>query len=484
MNIIDQIKEAGISGELLKDAEDLHAGGFNDDEIFSYLEKKHSPKSNHGRNFEEGGFDETNKPDASKELASARRDILRTGGAIAGGAAGSFAGPAGTLAGGTLGYGMGEYLDRMISGKNPGFRDAGEALKEGAELEMGGQMVGPALGLAAKGANKLGITSKRIYDWALQMPTSRKWTKEIGENAMSERSMASAVGREEKVPVSEYGYRKAQRLVEEKANYTKDILSTEAARGTTSIQVPTYSYVPATGGFTTHVRRVTGATTVTKPGQWVKLDEIIDTGIARANSTAKHGADAQSVATDVKNIISEYMKDKNIPIDPIDGKRYIRIDDLNKIKSYLWSISQWTDRGINPTANMLNDMKKGVAHSAKMYLEGLMPELRSLNSNEGAMIALTRALETTAAKLGQKPLLDGMNTGITILKPSTWPVTMLRQILGAPEVKSRIAFALSKAKTAIPTTPVRSIPYVGANVVGAMLPQSSGGQNESASNVP
>jgi hypothetical protein len=100
--------------------------------------------------------------------------LLEGGGMIGGAMAGAAGGPVGSVAGAGLGYGLGKQASRMadvaLGNVQPGTLgqeavQSAQNVAEGGMMEMGGQMLVPALGAAVKGVAKAGGA---VADFATQ----------------------------------------------------------------------------------------------------------------------------------------------------------------------------------------------------------------------------------------------------------------------------------------------------------------------------
>jgi len=118
------------------------------------------------KRVDDSGFTPTKKvePGPSGVMTSVIRPTLEFGGLAAGGILGSGAGPAGTVAGGALGYAAGKQAANFIE-EILGYRvtpslpeqlvESGKDILQGAEMEMGGQLIGKGLSVVGKGAAQL-----------------------------------------------------------------------------------------------------------------------------------------------------------------------------------------------------------------------------------------------------------------------------------------------------------------------------------------
>ena len=126
---------------------------------------------------------------------------------------------------------------------------------------------------------------------------------------------------------------------------------------------------------------------------------------------------------------------------------------MNEIKRQLYNEVAWQSAqktGLSP--QLQEAYKKGLAHEAMTFLENKYPALDKLNAKDGALIDLREALERSLGRLDNKDII-GLGTKV-LTRKETWPLAVINATIGHQQVKSRLAFALSKASTigGMPTT--------------------------------
>lgn len=105
------------------------------------------------------------------------------------------------------------------------------------------------------------------------------------------------------------------------------------------------------------------------------------------------------------------------------------------------------------------ELRKGVARNARQMLEEIVPEIKKLNKNEGALIDLWDAIESKANRITNRdfisiglPIKMGAGAGIGYMvggQPAGKVGSMLGFILGiydTPQIKAKIALTLAKVR--------------------------------------
>jgi hypothetical protein len=374
-------------------------------------------------------------------VAPYARPALEFGGMAGGGALGAGAGPVGAVAGAGLGYAGGrqaanileEYagLRKPPTGPINALAGAAIDIPTGAAMEAGGQL--GTLGLQ-KGAEVLAPRAEklaeRIYGGVVKTPLSKKWVKELPGEEISRRTRAIQEGISSEIPRSELGLAKLKKVEEETRGLIDTIVNEGAAKG-----------------------------------DKVNFDEWIKSGLQRAEAIASKSSDPQGARATIRDIAKkfeahlpeeksiEYTMGKPQPPREIDTKK------LNEIKRQLYDEVSWSgSEKTGLTAQLTESSKKGLAHDAMIKLEELYPQLDRLNERDGALIDLREAIERSVGRYDNRDLV-GLGTKVLIRK-ATWPVAIWDFVVGQPEIKAKLAFALSKVGrfSGLPTT-TKAISY-------------------------
>jgi len=339
---------------------------------------------------------------AAKETLSPVAEALGlAGGALAGGGP---ANPAGAVVGAGLGYGLAKrgerWADIALGNKKPDgvVSQVNEGLKNvgtGAAIEAGGQLAGKAIETALpalKGA------AEKLYGSATKMPLSKKWVQTLPGKEVSDRQAAIGAGLENKVYSSAYGISKAKNLEKQTRGIVDDVIN----RGSLS-------------------------------GETAPTEEIIQKGLAKAFKRASKSSDPVGAKAIVENVAEKFRAHGDT----------IKLSDLNDIKRQLYDEVKWGGSEQTALVGQITTMgKKGLAKSAKEYMEQLHPELKSLNQKDAAYIKLTEALERA---VGREQNKDVIGLAAKALAVRSIPMAIFESTLGHPYMKQSLAFALIKA---------------------------------------
>jgi hypothetical protein len=346
---------------------------------------------------------------AAQTGAKLARPVLEYGGLAAGAAGGAPAGPAGSVAGAGLGYGAGkgiaDLLDEWTGLKaapslGQRFVQSGKDVVSGAAMEAGGQALATGLTAAGKAISESGA-AERVYASAVKMPLSRKWIKARGPEGTSNVKMAVNKGLSEQVPPSELGLEAAKAGKKNAA----DAIDAEISK--------------MTGTYSTQ--------------------EILDTGLVRALEKARKGE------APIKNLdkIIQYSEDLAAGHPP-----ELTPTQLNELKKSLYELANF-DKMYGKADSLVETMRKGVAHEARLQLQASNPALKDVNADYASWRLLEEALELSLAKRNNRDLVD-LGTKVLVGNDSL-PLAVFNQTVGHPRVKAQIAFMLKNAnKTASP----------------------------------
>lgn len=354
----------------------------------------------------------------SKAESSIGRNIVAPvlkGGLMAGtGALASVAGPAGTAAGVGLGYGMGESIDRMLTGKTqPLLYEGLQTAKDvgtGAMIDTGFQtaFAGAGLGIKSLAATKPGqylfdTLPKRLYASASKMPLSKKWTQTLPGKEVSKRTAATVEGIREEVPVSEFGVSKAK-MLEKDAKQAVDNVIDELVKVKESK---------------------------------ISTESVIQKGLSRVYQKAANSSDPAGAKAIIDKVAEKFRQ----------HGEYLDPKKANDIKRQLYKESVWGARESTELSGQLTaKAKKGMSHEIMVKLEGFYPELKDLNATDAARIDLVEAIERAAGRLENTNIVP---LGVKVLaRPNLWPLAIWEATLGHPAIKTKIAFALAKASPA------------------------------------
>lgn len=438
-------------------------------------------------------------------VAPYARPALEYGGALAGGI---LAAPANIVAPGvsevlgvaggyTAGRAAANVLEEYAGIKKPptpmgALRETGENVKTGLEMGMAGPIIGKGLQVAAE---YLGPFAKRLYGSAIKTPLSKKWVKNLPGEEVSRRTRAIDMGIQEGVPPSEYGLQVVKKLESDtrgmvnaitkegskpKVVGTKEIPTSEWIFPEKSMKVESWTPTvePNIGGIPLKTSRYgqvvqtprKGFPTTAKEPFRGRVEEqlrleasqsgMVETPVIRSSSKTINVEKGDFVNTE--DLINKGFKkayeiaDKSS--DPIGARKildvYVKkfeahgpeipVDKLNEIKRQLYDEVTWQAAQKTGLVPQLKEAyKKGLAHEAMLKLEAKYPSLHRLNARDGALIDLRDALEHSLARTGNRDMIS-LGTKVLVGRES-WPLAILNSTIGHPQVKARLAFAISKA---------------------------------------
>ncbi len=347
--------------------------------------------------------------DFSGDMATAQtaakiaRPVLEYGGMAAGAVAGAPLGPLGSVGGAGLLYAGGksvaDALDEYVGlRESPSF---GKRLAQGAKdvvtgglMEMGGQTINVGIGAAGKYLSESNIP-QRLYSSAVKMPLSQKWVKARGPEGTSNVKMAVNKGIGEKVPPSEYGLEVAKAG---KADAAK-VIDAEVSK--------------MTGTFST--------------------DEILNNGLARAIEKAQKGEAPLKDLERISKFATDLQAGRSGKLTP---------KELNDLKKELYELANY-DKMYGKSDSLIETMRKGIAHEARLQLQAANPALKGANVNYAEWRLLEEALERSLARRSNRDIV-GLGTKV-LLGRETIPLAILNATIGHPQVKSKIAFIISNS---------------------------------------
>lgn len=361
---------------------------------------------------------------AARVGAKVARPVLEYGGLAAGAAGGAAAGPAGSVAGAGLGYaagrGMADLLDEWAGLKAPKslgnrFAQTGKDVVSGGMMEAGGQLLGA--GITAAGEKIAGSDlAKRIYASSIKMPLSQKWVKARGPEGISNVKQAVGRGLDQSIPPTEYGLA-----------VTKQ--GKQAAAATIDAEIS-----KMTGTFNTQ--------------------EILTNGLSRAVDMAKKG---EAPIKDLEKIVG-YMDDLKAGHPP-----ELTPIQLNELKKSLYNLANY-DKMYGKSDSLIETMRKGVAHEARLQLQASNPALKDANADYTSWRLLEEALERSLARRNNRELID-LGTKVMVGRESI-PLAIFNQTVGHPSVKAQIAFMLKGAGKVSGTGIGRPAAYTFGQLLG------------------
>lgn len=369
-------------------------------------------------------YDQPGDMATAQTAAKIARPALEYGGATVGAMAGAPLGPAGSVAGAATLYAGGKSVADLID-EYVGLKESpslGKRLAQGAKdvttgglMEMGGQIINAGIGAAGKYLSESNIP-QRLYSSAVKMPLAQKWVKARGPEGTSNVKMAVNKGINEKVPPSEYGLEVAKRGKAQAA----DAIDAE----------------------------------VSKMTQTFSTQDILNNGLSRAIEKAQKG---EAPLKDLERI-SKFASDLQAGR---AGK--LSASELNDLKKELYSLANY-DKLYGKSDSLIETIRKGVAHEARMQLQASNPALKDANVNYAEWRLLEEAIERSLARISNRDII-GLGTKVLVGR-ETIPLAVLNATVGHPLVKSKIAFML-KGVGQTPAVIGRPISYTAGYLSGA-----------------
>ena len=385
--------------------------------IQAAIQKKFPPKQNMAP-------PQPSEPSVNMVASSIYRPALEYGG-MAAGAAGGMASPipGGSVMGAGLGYGIGkgvaDLLDQWVGLKKTTstgekFAQAGKDVLAGGAMEAGGQLLGAGISKIGAAIAESGA-AQRTYASAVKMPLSQKWVKARGPAGTSDVKMAVGKGLAENIPPTELGLAAAK---SGKAN-AADAIDAEISK--------------MTGTFSTQ--------------------DILTNGMRNAVDMARKG---EAPAKDMEKVI-QYTSNL------LEGRQAnMNATELNDLKKELYKLANY-DKLYGKADSLVETMRKGVAHEARLQLQANNPALKDVNADYASWRLLEEALERSLARRNNRDLID-LGTKVMIGRESL-PLAILNQII-TPNVKSHVAFMLKNADKVTGATISRPAAYTGYHLLG------------------
>jgi len=342
--------------------------------------------------------------------------MLKGGAMAAGGLIGAPLGPWGSAAGVGLAYGIAENIDRMLTGQSKP-TVAGESLQSvhdvgvGAATDIGFQtaLKGASMGVkhfaqTPQGKYLFDTLPKRMYSSAMKMPLTKKWVQQLSGKEVSKRVAATEEGLRTGVTPTNLALQKAKKLEKETLDAVDDI--------------------------TRELTREHGAI--------INRDEIIEEGLKGAYERAANSpepADAKAVVDAIK---------KKFQVHP----EILTPHHANQIKRETYKLIHFGDAESGATGGIMTPAaRKGLANQLMKQLESLHDDLKLLNETHAARINLREAIEHTIGRIENTNLVP-LGPKFLLTSPKTWPLAFWDMTFGNPQIKSRIAIALTKANPA------------------------------------
>lgn len=248
---------------------------------------------------------------------------------------------------------------------------------------------------------------ERLYGSATKMPLSKKWVKTADPKDMSIRQKAIREGIRSEVLPTEAGLNQVATLEKQARQSVDDVISNLTAQGKT-----------------------------------IKRADLL-TGLDDAYTVAESSSNPDLAKSVINGLKEQFMK----------RPEEMSPEIVQAIKRQLYKESSWT--GVTPTgvgAQFTAKGRKGIANAAMNALEELEPALKGLNQTDAARIALKEGIERAVGRIGNRNLSD---LGSEIMAgagaavgggPGAAVGFTLKKLIEMPELKSKMAFAINRAR--------------------------------------
>ena len=329
-------------------------------------------------------------------------------GAARGAAVGApFAPPYGAIAGGVIGGAMGyagvESLEKAIKGEPLTARTLMKDIGEGVATEMGGRVIGKAVGSGMKALAESDIpfiSPKRIYSSSIKTPLSGNWKKVLPGREYSMRELTALTGLSEETIVN----KEAPALIQGKIN---NVL----------------------GQVNSVVKDLTA-----KGGNETAAAEV-KSSLAPLKIKAKFSD--ESAAGEITKVEER--------VDRAAGyKSKLTPDELNMLKQQAQKDIDWnrTTPIIKTNGRFHEDALRAVSDKCMKLIEDMDPTIKYLNKKASAYIDLKAAIEMTLARQWNKDVVPSTSK---LLALGNMALAALDTVLSFPNVRSRLAIALGRA---------------------------------------
>ncbi len=355
------------------------------------------------------GFDMTSPlgdidtKEAYTKFRPALKATLEGAGLVAGGVAGTGAGPVGTVAGAGLGFAAGKEIVDVLD-KHFGLTEekplstelvqSGKDVAEGVALEAGGAVFGKAV--QAVGQRAIPI-AKRLYESALKPSTTLK-------PSVVDRRITT--GLEEGVSVTQKGMKKNQQEIKEINNTVQSRIKEYAEAGQEVMLSKAVKPLDV-------LSKTEKATNITA-NQPLKRIAGFKEEVLKTNPDAISIEQAQIFKQTINKELDDFYK------------------AINKGRTV-------------PPKSILK-AKAAMADGLRKEISSVFPEVTKLNAREGAKIELNKSLGRAVNRIRNReiiPLVVAIATGVAPAH-SLWKAMLLKAI-EHPAVKSKLAIALFSA---------------------------------------
>jgi len=289
-----------------------------------------------------------------------------------------------------------------------------------------------------------------LYGSAVKLPLSKRWKQTLGADEISKRGDAIAAGLANEIYPTEYGVAKAKQLKKAAIDKTESAVNELDSLG---------NVLPKSrlANGLADARKV--ATTEGSEAAQRVLDNLLEKRFNKAGELLPGNLAVDNFGNPIQLI-----------------ERFYKASEMQDIKQQLYTMSNYEktklSRGVASQVKELG--QKGMAHEAMVMLEELNPELKTMNRDTAAYISLVEGIESAAGRIQNT---NPVSLGSKVLAAGNIGLAVLNQVMGVPAVKSKIAFALNKARTnpaqikvgalrepvspVMPTLPQQSYPGTG-----------------------
>lgn len=274
-------------------------------------------------------------------------------------------------------------------------------------------------------------TEERLYGSATKMPLSKKWVKTADPEQVSTRSKAIKEGIKSEVLPTEAGLNKIIGLEKQALKEVDDVISKLTSEGKT-------------------VKRddlLAGLGNVYKRAEVSSRPDIAGGVLDNLKKTIVGSPDiAGGVLNNLKKTIRGYPEEMPAAL-------------VQRVKRQWYKESSWSGNApVGVGAQFAEKGRKAVSNAAMNALEGLEPSLKGLNQTDAARIALKEGIERAVGRIGNRNISD---LGSEIMSgagaviggaPGAATGFTLKKLIEMPEIKSKLAFAINRARMTGPSS--------------------------------
>jgi hypothetical protein len=347
----------------------------------------------------------------------------------------------------------GDYDDALQRGTNalipvlgPQIQSSTDKVKSGDVAGGLGELVGTlgtvlaaAPGVSEAVASKVGDLTDAIAGGASRAVAKKLYQSALKPSQVDPDAAAAAVqaGLKNRIPISDAGKARLDSLVSNLSDKVKDVIASDP-NATVDPQAVASRLDATRGRFANQVNPVSDVSTVDRARQ-----EFLSQAGARPGVPA-----TAPQPTGVLDASGKPVMTAGTPATPPTPAPPMSAADAQAMKQGTYAINRGK---YGELSSAQVESEKALARGLKEELESQFPELKSLNAQQSELMGLEPFLEKAVARLGNHNILSlgdmaaGAAGGAAGGPVGAAGAAAMRQAIGSPLFKSKLAFALSKA---------------------------------------